>query len=284
MGNKQSISQEFNMSTLNKQIYNNLTTNSASASATMTNIQKLTLVVDINDQCDINLNQKISSKVVSSTDMMAQQVVDMKGEIENTLKQAADAKIKSETGAGATKFGDSAEVSTKMNTAIENIVNKTITTQNMTDTIASSVSIVGAEIHIGMMRCRNGEGGLDLTQDITSDLAATAVTDSLTEALLADKFISEVSQEQKSSNESKATGPIQDLGNAISGILGSMTAIYAICCCVVCVAIAGVIYLSYSAMSSPAGQGLMAKAGEAAIARGNPLASAATLASSTVKR
>ena len=61
MGNKQSISQEFNMSTLNKQIYNNLTTNSASASATMTKIQKLTLVVDINDQCDINLNQKIYS-------------------------------------------------------------------------------------------------------------------------------------------------------------------------------------------------------------------------------
>ena len=256
MGNKQSISQDFNMKTINKSVYSQLNKSSVKGEAAGFNSQTLNIDIEMNDGCPITTNQKISSKVVSSTDNMPKTIVDMKGEIANKMKAAADAKLKSETGAGATAIGNKATVKTKMNTTIENIVNKTLTVENMTESIARSVNIQGGNLTIGLLRCRNGKGGIDMTQDISSELAANAVTDSLTDALMQDKFVNEIAQEQKAVSEVKATGPIQDLGNAISGIFGSLTAIYAICGLVCCLIVAAAAYI----MLSPAGQNSMRSA------------------------
>jgi hypothetical protein len=256
MGNKQSISQDFNLKAVNKAVYNQVTKNSAKGEAAGFNTQSLNIDVGINDGCPIKTNQKISSKVVSSTKNMPKTIVDMKGEIANDMKQAAGAKLKSMTGALSTNFGSKSTVKQKINQTIENVVNKTITTENMTESIAKSVNIQDGNLKVKFMRCRDGKGGIDMTQDITSELAANAVTDALTKSLMQDKFVNKIAQEQKAESVVENTGPIQDLGNAISGIFGSLTAIYAICGLVVCLAIAAGAYI----LLSPAGQNAMSAA------------------------
>ncbi len=256
MGNKQSISQDFNLKAINKSVYNKLSKSSVEAEAAGFNQQTMNVKLGLIDGCDIDMTQKIKSKVRTDVENMPKEIVDMKGEIANKMKQAADAKLKSETGAGATAFGNNAEVKTKMNQTIENIVEKNITTENMSKAMSKQVNIQGQDIEIKFMRCREGQKGLNLTQDISSEVAANAVTDSLSKALMEDKFINDIAQAQKSESTVKATGPIQDLGNAISGIFGSLTAIYAICGLVVCLAIVAGAYI----LLSPAGQNAMSAA------------------------
>ena len=250
MGNKQSISQDFNLKAINKSVYNKLSESSVEAEAAGFNQQNMNVKLGMIDGCDVDVTQRIKSKVRTDVKNMPKEIVEMKGEIANKMKQAADAKLKSETGAGATAFGNSAKVKTKMNQTIENIVEKNITTDNMSKAMAKQVNIQGQDITIKFMRCREGQKGLNLEQDITSEVAANAVTDSLSKALMSDKFINDIAQTQKSESTVKATGPIQDLGNAISGIFGSLTAIYAICGLVCCLAIAAAAYI----LLSPAGQ------------------------------
>lgn len=266
------------MTTLNKQVYNNLTENSASASASGTNVQKLDIDIGMAIGCPITTNQKISSKVVSATKNMAQTVVDMKGEIANSLKQAADAKLESVSGAGSTNVGSKTDVSTKMNQSITNVVDKTITTKNMSETIASSVNIQGSKLKIGVIKCIDGVGGLDMTQDITSDLAATAVTDALTKALMADSFINEIAQEQSTESKVENRGPLESAGAMLSGIFGAMTYIYALCACVCCVAIAAGLYFAYTTVQSNAGQNAVRVGAQAVAAKMNPLAAAGSMA------
>jgi len=258
MGNKQSISQDFDMKTLNKQVYKNLTKNSSKSSASGTNVQKLNIKVDINDGCPIKTNQKISSKVISSTKNMPTTIVEMKGEIANNLKQAADAKLKTVSGALSTNFGGSTKMNQKINQSIQNVVDKTITTENMSESIASSVNIQGSNLEIGLLRCRDGKGGIDMSQDITSELAANAVTEALTKNLMQDKFINKVSQAGKGEVVVENRGPLESAGAMISGIFGAMTYLYAIIGCIVCVAIGAVLYL----MLSPAGQGAITTAAD----------------------
>ena len=256
MGNKQSISQDFNLKAINKSVYNKLSKSSVEAEAAGFNQQNMNVKLGMIDGCDVDISQKIKSKVRTDVKNMPKEIVEMKGEITNKMKQAAEAKLKSETGAGATAIGNSAKVNTKMNQTIENIVEKSITAENMSKAISKQVNIQGQDIEIKFMRCRAGQKGLNLSQDISSEVAANAVTDSLSKALMSDKFINDIAQKQKSESTVKATGPIQDLGNAISGILGSMTAIYAICGLVCCLIVAAAAYI----MLSPAGQNSMRSA------------------------
>ena len=256
MGNKQSISQDFNLKAINKSVYNKLSKSSVESEASGFNQQNMNVKLGMIDGCDVDISQKIKSKVRTDVKNMPKEIIEMKGEIANKMKQAAAAKLKSETGAGATAIGNKAEISTKMNQTIENIVEKSITTENMSKAISKQVNIQGQDIEIKFMRCRAGQKGLNLSQDISSEVAANAVTDSLSKALMSDKFINDIAQTQKSESTVKATGPIQDLGNAISGILGSMTAIYAICGLVCCLAVAAAAYV----LLSPGGQNSMRSA------------------------
>ena len=124
MGNKQSISQAFNMDVLNKSIQTSLTQNSAKASASGVNVAKMVVEVAESRYCPIIANQKINSKVVSSTDTMAETLNDMTSSITTNLQNKADAKLSSLTGAGSTAIGNSTKVKQDVNTTIENIVEK----------------------------------------------------------------------------------------------------------------------------------------------------------------
>ena len=260
MGNKQSISQAFNMDVLNKSIQTSLTQNSAKASASGVNVAKMVVEVAESRYCPIIANQKINSKVVSSTDTMAETLNDMTSSITTNLQNKADAKLSSLTGAGSTAIGNSTKVKQDVNTTIKNIVEKTMSTENLSETIASSVNIVDNKVKIGFMECREGQKGLDLTQDITSELVATAVTDALTTNLADDKLISDTANVIGAINESKATGPLQDLFSGISKVMGAYTYIVALCACLMCVLCAGIVYV----MMSPAGQNTVGVVGETA--------------------
>tara|TARA_R110000851_G_scaffold235288_4_gene387863 strand:- start:24 stop:836 length:813 start_codon:yes stop_codon:yes gene_type:complete len=249
MGNKQSITQDFNMSSLNKSIQTSLSENSAKASASSENAAMLQIKIGRSKNCPITTSQKISSKTVSSTKNMSETLTDMKSDITNELQQTADSKLKNLSGALSTEYGSKTALNQKVNTSIKNVVEKTLSAQNISDTLASSANIIGGKIEIGFMECSDGKG-LDMTQDITSELVATAVTDSLAKNLLADKTLTKVAQSAEAVSVVEKRGPLESAGAMLSGIFGSLTYIYALCACVFCCACAGLVYV----LLSPAGQ------------------------------
>ena len=249
MGNKQSIRQDFNMNVLNKNIQTSLTKNSAKASASGVNVAKMNIKVGYSKNCPIIANQKISSKVVSSSTTMAETLADMKTDITSQLQNQADAKMKQMSGALSTNIGSKSSLKQKVNTSIKNVVEKTMSTENLSETVASSANIVGNNIEIGYMECQDGKG-MDLTQDITSELVASAVTDALTKNLAKDKVLTEASNAAKAESVMENRGPLESAGAMISGILGAYTYIVALVACLMCVACAGLVYV----LMSPAGQ------------------------------
>ena len=259
MGNKQSIRQDFNMNVLNKNIQTSLTKNSAKASASGVNVAKMNIKVGYSRNCPMITNQKISSKVVSSSTTMAETLADMKTDITSQLQNQADAKMKQMSGALSTNIGSKSSLKQKVNTSIKNVVEKTMSTENLSETVASSANIVGNNIEIGYMECQDGKG-LDLTQDITSELVATAVTDALTKNLAKDKVLTEASNAAKAESVMENRGPLESAGAMISGILGAYTYIVALVACVMCVACAGLVYV----LMSPAGQNTVGVVGETA--------------------
>ena len=259
MGNKQSIRQDFNMNVLNKNIQTSLTKNSAKASASGVNVAKMNIKVGYSKNCPIIANQKISSKVVSSSTTMAETLADMKTDITSQLQNQADAKMKQMSGALSTNIGSKSSLKQKVNTSIKNVVEKTMSTENLSETVASSANIVGNNIEIGYMECQDGKG-LDLTQDITSELVASAVTDALTKNLAKDKVLTEASNAAKAESVMENRGPLESAGAMISGILGAYTYIVALVACVMCVACAGLVYV----LMSPAGQNTVGVVGETA--------------------
>ena len=259
MGNKQSISQDFNMDVLNKNIQTSLTKNSTKASATSVGVLKMGIKVGYSKNCPITVNQKISSKVISSTDTMAETLADMKTEITSQLQNQADAKMKSMSGALSTNVGSKTSLKQKVNTSIKNVVEKTMSTENLAETVASSANIVGNNIEVGYMECVDGKG-MDLTQDITSELVASAVVDALTENLAKDVVLTEASNKASAESVVENRGPMESAGAMISGILGSYTYIVALVVCLMCVACAGLVYV----LMSPAGQNTVGVVGETA--------------------
>ena len=249
MGNKQSIAQDFNMSSVNKSIQTSLSENSAKASASSENAAMLNIKVGRSKNCPITTSQKISSKTVSSTSNMSETLTDMKTDITNQLQQAADSKLKNLSGALSTEYGSKTALNQKVNTSIKNVVEKTLSSENISETLASSANIIGGNIEIGFMECSDGKG-LDMTQDITSELVATAVTDALTKNLVADKTLTKIAQSAEAISSVEKRGPLESAGAMISSIFGAMTYIYALFACVFCVFCGGLLYL----LLSPAGQ------------------------------
>ena len=255
MGNSQSVSTAFDMKSLNKNITNQITNNSQSVSASQNNVEELKLNLKNIKGCAFNATQKIDAKTNSSGTQMASTIVNYKTQISTQLKAAAKSSIDSATGALATAIGNKQKTNTKINETIDNVVEKNITTNNMQKIASSAVNVEKGTLTIDGYECPpvaigQGYPSINFNQDLTSAVVAQGVTTALTKALTDDATISSISSQADSADKSVATGPLQDLGTAVSGIFGSLTMPFMISGVVLCVICAAVLAF----MLSPAGQ------------------------------
>lgn len=232
MGGKQSVEKEMNIESITKSIQKQFTENKAVSKVSGTNVQSLKLDFGILRGCGVVTNQKITSKVVSKTNNMGKVAADMSAKVANDLKQKADDQIEKSAGFLSTDFGSKQDVKTKVNTKIENITEKTMTTKNMSEAIASSVNVQGQTVNIKYAECRPGEK-LEFNQDITSDLAAKAVMKTVTDAIFKDEYINKLVNETKTKATMKSDGPFESIGNMFKGIFGNMYSVI-ICAIVGC--------------------------------------------------
>lgn len=247
----QTVKQFLNMDAVNETIMNNITKNSTKVGSTQTNINKLKIVIRGSViGCKIKSNQKIDAKNVSTVDATVKEVVSMKTEIANAMEQNASSNMEmlTELGSLSDVIGKSNQnIEQEINTTIRNIVETNITTENLSELFAEQVNINQEEFIIGgNFICPEGKGGLDLSQDITAVLAASAVTDNITEKLMETKLVNDLSAKAEASVKQENTGfagIIDSIGGVFQGI-GSMYAVSGLLIfCVCCLALVGMMMM-----------------------------------------
>ena len=260
MGGKksQTVKQFFNMDALNKNITNQITTNAVKVGASQTSINKLKIIIRGSViGCDIKTNQKIDAKQQSTVEAATSEIIDMKKEIQNQMQQAASANMEmlTELGSLSDIIGKSDQnIEQHINTVVENVVETNITTENITELMADQVNINNQELIIGgNYDCRGGRGTIDLTQDITAQLSAAAVTSMITEKMLQDKIVNDLAAKAESTQSTKNTGfasIIDSYFGGIAKVFGASASIIGIIACLLVVMCLALLAFALS----PAGQ------------------------------
>jgi len=258
-GGSQTIEQTFNMDVVNKSIMNTITNNQQSLSASMNNIQKvLVRVRNMGPKCDITLGQKIDATSQSSAVMSPTTINEAKTAVENDLAASAAAAMEKVTEAGNMQVGDEQDLEQEVNMAIENIVENTFETNNLTEVISEMINLQEGDIEIV-----NCNGKLDFQQDVVASLMAEAITKSLTTNISNNETLNSlhaaVSGEQKTENKGIAD-IVDSVGEAVAGPLKYFIIACVVCVCVVCLAL-----LAFAL--SPAGQSSATKFANAGASR-----------------
>lgn len=271
-GGSQSIEQTFNLSSVNKSIYNQVTTNTQKVTAGSTAMQSIGLNVKGSMiGCPFNATQKISSDTQTDVSMVPETILAMKNEITTEMKAGATAAIEKSTEMGNMQFGDDQNVKQETNMAIENVVDTTITTENLSEVISTAVNMQDNVMNIGGDLDCQGEQ-ITLGQDISAKLVTKAVLASLTEALITNKTTNKLVADLGATQKSENKGVADIIGTLFEGLTGPIK--YAIIGCVLCVCmivLAGAIFAL-----SPAGQNAastMANAGAKRLSGSNPMIS-----------
>ena len=244
----QSIEQTFNMSNINKSVFEQITKNTQETAASQANIQNLEVVMRNGRGCNATFGQTIDATTQSSSEFSPEMTTDIKNAIDTEMKAAAGAALERTTQLGdlTSLLSDSnQDIQQSVNMEIENVVENTITTENLNKTIAEQVSIQGGRLIIDGYDCREG-GQIDWNQNITAKLSADAVTKSLTKAVSQNKVLNTLAASADASSTSTGGGfaeLVDSIGAALSGPF-----MY-IAICVVVLIIGAVIFLL-----SPAGQ------------------------------
>jgi hypothetical protein len=258
-GGSQTIEQTFNMDVLNESITNTITTNQQSLSTAMSNIQKVTVRIgNMGPKCEATIGQKIDATSQSSAVMSPTTINEAKTVVENDLAASAAAAMEKVTEAGNLQFGDKQDMEQTVNMAIENVVENTFETNNLTEIISEMVNLQEGDLEV-----KNCNGKLDFSQDVVATLMAEAITKSLTTNISNNETLNSlhaaVSGEQKTENKGIAD-IVDSIGEALAGPLKYLIIACVVCVCVVCLAL-----LAFSL--SPAGQSSATKFANAGASR-----------------
>ena len=251
-GGSQSIEQTFNMSAVNKSIYNQVTKNTQKVSGSQTNIQKMTLNVGGSMiACPYTSSQTLDADMQADVEQIPSTILAMKNEISAEMQAGASAAMEKSTQAGNMQIGDKQNLQQTVNMEIQNIVDTTITTNNLTELIMEQVSIQSDTINIGGdLDCMGAP--FDRTQNLTAKLAAKSVMEALTDALIVNKVTSGMAATVDADMKSKAGGFAEMISAATGPMMASAIA-----------SVVGIVMVMLSVAivaMSPAGQGAMNKA------------------------
>jgi hypothetical protein len=249
-GGSQTIEQTFNLSAVNKSIFEQVTTNTQKVSASSTNIQSIGLNVKGSMiGCPFTANQKIKSETQTDAAMATETILAMKNEITTEMQAGASAAIEKSTEAGNMQFGDKQNVKQETNMAIENIVDTTITTDNLSEVISNAVNIQENVMNIGGDLDCQGEQ-MVLGQDISAKLITKAVMGALTDALIENKTTSKLTATSDAKQKTENKGLADIVGTFFEGITGPIKYALIACVLMICVVIIGLTVF----LLSPAGQ------------------------------
>jgi len=261
-GGSQTINQTFNMSAINQSIYNQITKNKSESLASQAQIQTMRVVMKNVRGCTTNFNQTINASASSSSRLENQQTTEIKNAITNEMQAAVGAQIEKATEAGNFQFGDKQNVNQEVSLEIKNIIENTITTENINSAIAEQVSIQQGDLIIDGYDCRES-GEINFTQDVTAQVAASVVTKNLTDAIASSEILNQLSAAADAAQKSENKGIADIVGTLFEGLTGP--AKYAIVASVVCCCLLVVIILVLG--MSPSGQKAMNKGVNAGLAR-----------------
>jgi len=259
---KQEIKQAFNLSAVNKSIYEQITKNENESLASQAQIQQMRVVMRNVRGCSTILNQKIDAEASSSSELSNQQTAEIKNAITNEMQAAVQSQIEKVTEFGNMDFGSDQNVEQTLNLEVQNIVENTITTENINRAIAEQVSIQEGDLIIDGYDCREG-GDIDFTQNITAKVAADVITNNLVDAIADSEMLSTFAADAASAQRAENKGLGDFFQKFFDGLLGPMK--YAFIACIVC-CIALVVLLVVMGLS-PAGQSATKNLGSAGAAR-----------------
>lgn len=235
-GGSQTIEQTFNLSAVNKSIFEQVTTNTQKVSASSTNIQSIGLNVKGSMiGCPFNATQKIKSETQTDASMATETILAMKNEITTEMQAGASAAIEKSTEAGNMQFGDKQNVKQETNMAIENIVDTTITTENLSEVISNAVNIQDNVMNIGGDLDCQGEK-MVLGQDISAKLVTKAVMGALTDALIENKTTNKLTATSDSEQKTENKGLADIIGTIFAGLTGPLIAVV-VCVCIIMLAV-----------------------------------------------
>jgi hypothetical protein len=234
---RQQIEQFLNINALNKSVMNQIVKNRTTVSSSQNNIQKLTIVIAGNVVgCDVIMNQKISSKNVSTIESATSTLVDMKSEIGDMLKQAMEGNMDLLEGVGDSlnvegASGD-AQIKQHMNTTIENVIETNITQESVAELVSEQVNIQSSELIIGgNFDCRGGRGKIDASQDIVAMLSAESVGNMIVDQILADPVVTEATKQIEKNIEKRNNSIPYKLQQFFSSAVGIATIVASVCMC-----------------------------------------------------
>ena len=237
-GGSQTIKNEMNFKSTTKILEENITenTNKVNASAIQANQMKLSIGVNpiTGEQfgeghalknCKVVIAQTADADVQSEASLTTQSILESKTAVQDSMQANLSAAMEKSTQAGNFQFGDKQNSETKINQEIETVVENVFKTENINEAVSSAVQTNEADLIILSMDCTEG-GQLDVTQDLTAKIAATAVMGQVIEKLMETEAVKELAAEIDSKQTSENTGAaevVSEAGDAISGIVGAVT-------------------------------------------------------------
>jgi len=262
-GGSQSINQTFDMSVMNRSIYESITENKVTAMASQASIQKQQVVMDGVKGCGISIGQAINASASAEAKLNNQQETAIKNGISNEMQAAAQAAIEKATEAGNMQFGDKQNVTQSVNMEIQNIVENKLVTKNVTEAVAEQISLQQQQIVLRNIDCVTDGTKIDITQDITAQLFAKAITKNLQESIAESDVLNKLAADAGASQTSENKGIADIVGTLFEGLTGPMKygIIASVVCCCLLVLVMIVIGLS------PAGQKATGNLGSAAARR-----------------
>ena len=251
-GGSQSIKSEMNFKSTTKILEENITenTNTVNASAIQANKMKLSIGVNpITGEefgtgpalkgCKVVISQTATADVQSEASLTSSSILESKQKIQDSMKANLSSAMEKSTQAGNFQFGDKQSSETKVSQDIETVIENVFKTENLNEVVSSVVQTNDGIIMIGNMDCTLG-GELDITQDLTAKVAATAVMGQVVEKLMETESIKELAAEidAKQTTENKGAAEVVDsVGEAASSVIGAYgMAMYAplIACVLIC--------------------------------------------------
>ena len=245
-GGSQTIEQTFNMSALNKSIFNQITTNTQTLSASQDNVQTMEVNIgEMGPKCDVNLGQEIDATVQTSTVMSPTTIAETKDKVQSDLQASAQAALEKTTEMGNLQFDDKQNLKQNINQEITNIVEKTFETNNLNETLTEAVNVQEGKLNI--KKCN---GKLNFNQNIVAELMAEAITNALTSAISENDTLNKLAADASGKLKSENKGLADIISKIFAGLTGPI--LYIAIACVICVCVVmlgGTLF-----MLSPGGQ------------------------------
>ena len=252
-GGSQTIKNEMNFQSTTKILEENITENTNKVNAAAIQANKMKLSIGVNPitgeqfgegpalkNCKVVIAQTADADVQSEATLTTQSILESKQKIQDSMQANLSSAMEKSTQAGNFQFGDKQNSETKINQEIETVVENVFKTENLNEVVSSVVQTNEADLMIGNMDCSLG-GELDVTQDLTAKVAATAVMGQVIEKLMETEAVKELAAEidSKQTTENKGAAEVVDsAGAAAAGIIGATTgplkyaiiAVVLICC------------------------------------------------------